>query len=440
MEDSGWRMVYLRSLMKKIILILWAAVTPLLAAETDYALRDGDTVAFLGDSITAARGYTKIVEHYTVMRYSERKVRFFNAGQGGDTASGAVGRLERDVFSKGATVVTVTFGINDISWGMKANAETRQKYLDGIRTIITQCREKNVRPIICSPAITAEEPEKAERGFLAAMTDDGLALARSLGAQTIDLQRGMRAIQRRVLASNATESDKTKHSSLHVSDGVHLSDLGQLAMAYAMIQGLGVAGPVSEASINAAEARVTDQTDCTISGLECREGNISFIRLDKGLPLNLGVLSGLNHRFVPMPDLGRYHLRVSGLPEGKYDITADGRNLGQQSAAALAKGVDCTGITANGWEPGGLWNAQSDAVKELIDARDKLWAGGVIRDKFMTPHPDLGPLTAESRVLDDQLTALIRHTAKPVPYHIVVSKALPSVPAGEKPRQSSLSK
>ena len=35
----------------------------------DYALRDGDTVVFLGDSITAARGYDKVVENYTLLRF-----------------------------------------------------------------------------------------------------------------------------------------------------------------------------------------------------------------------------------------------------------------------------------------------------------------------------------------------------------------------------------
>src|SRR5438552_18985552 len=88
----------------------------------EFAFRDGDTVAFLGDSITAARGYTKIVEHYTLMRFPERKVGFVNAGQGGDTAFGSLSRLERDVFAKGATVVTVAFGVNDIGWGTKADA------------------------------------------------------------------------------------------------------------------------------------------------------------------------------------------------------------------------------------------------------------------------------------------------------------------------------
>src|ERR1700737_4817680 len=63
----------------------------------DYALRDGDTVVFLGDSITAARTYGKIVENYTLLRFPDRKVRFINAGWGGDTAAGGLKRLERDV-------------------------------------------------------------------------------------------------------------------------------------------------------------------------------------------------------------------------------------------------------------------------------------------------------------------------------------------------------
>src|SRR5436190_22766575 len=116
----------------------------LVSAGADFALRDGDTVAFLGDSITAARGYTKIVEHYTLMRFPERRVRFVNAGKGGDTTTGAVQRLERDVFGRGATVVTVALGVNDIGWGMKADAEHKQLYLDGLRTIVERCQARKV--------------------------------------------------------------------------------------------------------------------------------------------------------------------------------------------------------------------------------------------------------------------------------------------------------
>ena len=122
-----------------------------------FALKDGDTMVFLGDSITAARGYTKIVELYTLMRHPEARVKFWNAGQGGDTASGAVSRLERDVFAHGATVVTVAFGVNDIGWGTKADQEHKQKYLDGIRTIVTECQKRHVRVFICSPAVLHQD-------------------------------------------------------------------------------------------------------------------------------------------------------------------------------------------------------------------------------------------------------------------------------------------
>src|SRR5688572_11387370 len=103
----------LRRLSLVTLLLCCATIT----RANDFALRDGDTVVFLGDSITAARSYGKMIENYTLLRYPERKVRFINSGWGGDTAAGGLERLERDVFAHGATVLTVAYGINDIGWG-----------------------------------------------------------------------------------------------------------------------------------------------------------------------------------------------------------------------------------------------------------------------------------------------------------------------------------
>jgi lysophospholipase L1-like esterase len=154
--------------LRHAVLFLTLAL-PAVAARADFELRDGDTVVFLGDSITAARGYTKIVEHYALMRYPDRRARFINAGQGGDTASASLKRLERDVFDKGATVVTVAFGINDIGWGLKADPHHRQLYLDGVRSIVEACKARGVRPFICSPAITAEDPDRLGDGVLSGL-------------------------------------------------------------------------------------------------------------------------------------------------------------------------------------------------------------------------------------------------------------------------------
>jgi lysophospholipase L1-like esterase len=392
------------------------------AVRADFALKDGDTLAFLGDSITAARGYTKIVEHYTLMRFPDRKVRFVNAGEGGDTAQKCLSRLDRDVFAKGATVVTVAYGINDIGWGTKADDKHKQLYLDGIRTIIERCREKKVRPIICSPAITAEDPDTAEKAFLQTMTDEGLALAKSLGAETIDLQRGMREVQRRVIESNKTAKPEDQVR-LHVKDGIHLDELGQLAMGYAMLKGLGAPGDISSVEIDAAESSAK-ATGCSVSGMTKSDGALTFTRLDQGLPLNLGPLTQLQHRWVPIPDgINGYRLLVKNLPEGEYELRANGRLLGKERAAALAKGINMASMTGDGWQPGGPWDCQSCVVKELVDARDKLWMGGVLQDRYF--EKDAIGVREDFARQEDELVALQRAAAKPQPYRFELKRVTP---------------
>lgn len=402
--------------MKKTWLILMALTA---MARADFALKDGDTVAFLGDSITGARGYTKLVEHYTLMRYPDRKVRFVNAGEGGDTAYGSLSRLQQDVFDRGATVVTVAFGINDIGWGTKANDETKAKYLEGIRTIIERCRANNVRPIICSTAITEGDPDAGENGFLQKMNDEAIAMAKSMNVETIDLQRGMREIQRRVKAANATEPDPEKRVSLHTKDGVHLEELGQLAMGFAMLKGLGAPEEVSAAAIDLQDTQVTSR-NCRISDVAKSKDGLSFTRLDAGLPLNLGPFTWLQFRWVPLPDLSHYLLTVAHLPEGEYEVRVDGKSIGRTTAKDLAKGLNMASMTANGLEPGSPWEVQSCVVKELVDSRDKLWAGNATDAKFAPAGtPKLRPKIAE---IDEQLAALQRAAAKPRAYRFEITK------------------
>ena len=166
------------------------------------------------------------------------EVHFYNAGWGGDTAAGGLKRLERDVFAQKASVLIVAYGINDIGWGARADETHKKLYLDSIRGIVERCKAKGVRVFICSAAVTAEDPDRSEHGFLQSMCDEGMAIARSLGEQSIDVQRTMRHIQRTVSKANATAKPQDRQT-LHASDGIHLNDLGQLAMAFAILKGLG---------------------------------------------------------------------------------------------------------------------------------------------------------------------------------------------------------
>jgi lysophospholipase L1-like esterase len=149
-----------------LTLFLALGLFPVKSLGAAFAIRDGDTVVFLGDSITAARQYGKVIENYTLLRFPERKVKFVNAGKGGETAKASLDRLEQAVFAEGATLVTVAYGVNDIGWGMKADAAHKTDYLEAIGKLVERCQQRGVRVFICSAAITAEEPAKAEIGFL----------------------------------------------------------------------------------------------------------------------------------------------------------------------------------------------------------------------------------------------------------------------------------
>lgn len=387
----------------------------------DYLLRDGDTVVFLGDSITAARGYTKIIEHYSLMRFPDRRIRFYNAGKGGDTTQSSLQRLERDVFARGATVMIVALGVNDIGWGARADEVHKQKYLDGVKRLVEECQQRRIRAVLCSPAITAEPSSKAETGFLQSMADEGLALVRSLGAETVDVQRPMRDIQRKIEAHNSAVPDAAKHVHLHAADGIHLIDLGQVAMAFAILKGLGAPDEVSSATLDARSGDVLAHSNCEISDVARLDDGLTFTRLDGGLPLTRGPLSGLDYQWMPLPEqLNRYMLLVKGLPEGSHEVIADGRLVQRLSAAQLAEGVNLGIMTPDPWEPGGPWNVQSDIVEELVDARDKLLYGQSLTTLYGVE--DRRALQSNFAELDKQLTELQRRTAHPRKYKFEVKR------------------
>ena len=254
--------------------------------------------------------------------------------------------------------------------------------------------------------------------------DEGLALAKSLGAETIDLQRGMREVQRRLIESNATAKPEDQVR-LHVKDGIHLEEIGQVSMAYAMLKGLGAPEEVSSVTLSFT-GDSPETKGCKVSDVVKSENGIAFTRLDKGLPLSLGPFTAFQFRWVPMQDgINQYFLRVRDLPEGEYEIKVDGRLIGKSKAADLARGQNICTMTTNGWEPGGPWEAQSCVVKELVDARDKLWMGGVLQARLLPEGGDTKAILQDVAKQDAALVNLERHAAKPRPYRFELSLAKP---------------
>lgn len=342
---------------------------------TDFALKDGDTVVFLGDSITAEQTYGKVVENYSLLRYPDRRIRFINAGKGGDTAATGLERLERDVFARGATVVLVAFGINDIGWGMKADALHRKLYLDSIREIVRRCKACGVRVFICSPAPTGSDPYKAEGDFLTSMTSEGMRIARDAGENAIDILGTMRGIQKKFWRDNEQATSATERFTLHEKDTVHLNQFGQMAMAYAILEGLNAEAEIATASINLKTGRA-ETWKCRVTDVRTTAGGCEWQMTLERLPFFGGLTGNLANRYVPLSEeLNRLTLAVGGLAPGKYRLSVGGCVTGTFSADLLESGVNIGMATADAWVPGTMWSAQAAALAELTDAKSELELG-----------------------------------------------------------------
>src|SRR5689334_2579384 len=126
-------------------------------AQSNFFLKDGDTVVFYGDSITDQRLYTTFAETYVVTRYPTMNVKFVHSGWGGDRVTGGGGgpidvRLQRDVFAYKPTVMTIMLGMNDGRY-RAFDQETFDTFASGYKYIV-----KSVKSTLPGVRITAIQP------------------------------------------------------------------------------------------------------------------------------------------------------------------------------------------------------------------------------------------------------------------------------------------
>jgi lysophospholipase L1-like esterase len=92
--------------------------------EKQFAIQDGQTVVFIGDSITdcgrrleaypLGEGYVRFAVDLIAARYPERKINFINSGISGDVCTGLQERWQHDVLDHRPDWVSVMIGINDL--------------------------------------------------------------------------------------------------------------------------------------------------------------------------------------------------------------------------------------------------------------------------------------------------------------------------------------
>ena len=120
---------------------------------------DGEprTIVCLGDSVTGVyyhtggrRAYPEMLQIGLSQRYPNSRHKVINAGISGQTTQNGLDRLEQDVLSQHPDLVTISFGLNDVTRvppdAFRANLEL----------LINRCRERNSQVVLCTPNAVIE--------------------------------------------------------------------------------------------------------------------------------------------------------------------------------------------------------------------------------------------------------------------------------------------
>jgi hypothetical protein len=95
--------------------------------------------------------------------------------------------------------------------------------------------------------------------------------------------------------------------------------------------------------------------------------------------------------------------------------------VGSFTADQLAAGVNLSSASPDPWIPGGTWDGQAWLLSMLTNGRAELTTAQRFAEDYLKNHPDRTAMDAETTRLVDQIEALQRHMAKPVPYHFVIA-------------------
>lgn len=343
----------------RLFVVLFAALLlslPLIATADEYKapvakleLEDGDTLVFLGDSITHQCLYTQYVEDYFYTRFPKLRVRFHNAGVGGARAIDALARFERDVAAYKPKYVTVLLGMNDGVY-QPYNEELFQNYRRDMLQLAQQIRDLGATPILMTPTMYDSRAARLSPRRRKSSTPERLELYNSVLAyygawlREVAVEAGDGFVDMYGPLNNLTLQERKKNANFTmITDAVHPDAPGQIVMAYAILSDMGAQRLVSNITINVnpkgkAKARAAGGE---VADLEFNEGTLSFDWTANSLPWVLpeeaakGVqLLKLGHR------MSREALTVHGLPQGKYELSIDGEVVGEYRSQGLARHIE----------------------------------------------------------------------------------------------------
>jgi lysophospholipase L1-like esterase len=224
------------------------------AADEPAALKPGDRIVFLGDSITAQGtkgefGYLNLIKTELTKARPDLNLEIIGAGVSGNKVPDAQKRLEKDVLEKKPAVVVIYLGINDV-WHQTGKFKgltgtPKEAYVAGLKDLVLRCRAAGARVILCTPTVIGEKTDGSNAtrtavntlvpvdALLDAYADLSRQVATETRAQLLDLHKAFRDHLKANNPENLIQGILT-------FDGVHLNADGNQFVAKLMLEALQV--------------------------------------------------------------------------------------------------------------------------------------------------------------------------------------------------------
>jgi lysophospholipase L1-like esterase len=254
----------LKQLCSRVIVISAATVALLLSSADlraqELLIKDGQTIAFMGDSITwdGARtpsGYVCLV--ISGLEMSGVKVIPIPVGVIGHKSDDMLARLERDVLSRSPDWMLLSCGVNDVWYSHNVKEVPIERYKDNIAKMVDLCQAKGVKVLILTSTMIGEDQVNPMNQKLIAYNDVLRNLAREKNCPLADLNADMQAELKRM------GSDLSKPGTLLTRDGIHVILEGNLMMATGILKTMGL----NDEQIQKVKGRWSDMPEaCEVAG------------------------------------------------------------------------------------------------------------------------------------------------------------------------------
>lgn len=405
-------------------------------------LKDGDSIVFLGDSITHQCLYTQYIEDYYYTRYPTLHLHFHNSGVGGDRAADALARFDMDVAAYKPKYVTILLGMNDGGY-KQWDPATFEAYQKGMLELLEKIKGIGATAIVMGPTMYDHDALLLNPKTKAKFDSDAgryyNAVLAYYGTYMRDEahERGLAYVDMFAALNDLSAQARLKDPNFTMIPGaVHPDANGHTVMATAFVQTVNAPHVVS-ATIARLDAKggwkVTTNPGGKTSEVEGDATHLSFISDEPCLPWILPPEAAIGYKLSTAGHhFSNESLQVQGLTPGRYELKIDGQAIGTYPAAVLAfrielQNFDKTPQYQQALEVATLNKEKQDkATHPMRDLYGKL--KGVRRNAKTTPEvlsayiEEMKPKVAELEKLEAEYDQKIYAAAQPKPHTFEITR------------------